>query len=175
MAQQTTVRFIDDLDGSEAVGTVTFSLDNRAYEIDLSDENTDKLHEALAPFIEHGSQGRRTFGRAGRTRGQAAMTDTPARSNREETHAIREWARAARSQGERPRAHLEVGHRGVQGRQLSKLSPGGAVVGPRARHCPPFAMSRCRFACHAAIMREDYVRFPGGCRCERLLEHQGHA
>jgi hypothetical protein len=29
MAQQTTVRFIDDLDGSEAVGTVTFLLENR--------------------------------------------------------------------------------------------------------------------------------------------------
>jgi hypothetical protein len=25
------VRFIDDLDGSDAVGTVTFSLENRAY------------------------------------------------------------------------------------------------------------------------------------------------
>src|SRR5919199_1005244 len=35
MAQQTTVRFIDDLDGSDAVGTVTFSIENRAYEIDL--------------------------------------------------------------------------------------------------------------------------------------------
>jgi hypothetical protein len=28
----------------------------------------------------------------GRTRRQAAMTGTPARSNREETHAIRGWA-----------------------------------------------------------------------------------
>jgi hypothetical protein len=56
MAQQTTVRFVDDLDGSEAVGTVRFSLENRAFEIDLSDENTDKLHEALAPFIEHARQ-----------------------------------------------------------------------------------------------------------------------
>ena len=27
MAQQTTVRFVDDLDGSEAVGTVTFALE----------------------------------------------------------------------------------------------------------------------------------------------------
>ena len=33
MAQQTTVRFVDDLDGSEAVGTVTFALESRAYEI----------------------------------------------------------------------------------------------------------------------------------------------
>src|SRR5215213_9047117 len=95
MAQQTTVRFIDDIDGSEAVGTVTFALDNRAYEIDLSDENTDKLHEALAPFIEHGRKagGRSGSGGRGRTRGQAPMTETPARSDREETQAIREWAR----------------------------------------------------------------------------------
>ena len=47
MAQQTTVRFVDDIDGSEAVGTVSFSLNNRSYEIDLSDENTDKLHYML--------------------------------------------------------------------------------------------------------------------------------
>ena len=93
MAQQTTVRFIDDIDGSDAVGTVTFSLDNRAYEIDLSDENTDKLHEALAPFIEHGRKAGGRSGGRGRTRGQAPMTETPARSNREEPHAIREWAR----------------------------------------------------------------------------------
>jgi hypothetical protein len=50
--------FIDDLDGSDAVGTVTFSLDNRSYEIVLSDENTDELHETLAPFIEHGRKAR---------------------------------------------------------------------------------------------------------------------
>ena len=93
MAQQTTVRFVDDLDGSEAVGTVTFALDNRTYEIDLSDENTDKLHEALAPFIEHGRKAGGRSGGRGRNRGQAAMTETPARSNREETHAIRAWAR----------------------------------------------------------------------------------
>src|SRR6185503_721138 len=91
MAQQTTVRFVDDLDGSEAVGTVTFSLENRAYEIDLSDENTDKLHEALAPFVEHARQTGRGSGRGGGRRQPTAERHT--RSNREETHAIREWAR----------------------------------------------------------------------------------
>ena len=91
MAQQTTVRFVDDIDGSEAVGTVSFALNNRAYEIDLSDENTDKLHDALAPFVEHARQ----IGRgSGRGRGQRQpATEKLARSNREETHAIREWAR----------------------------------------------------------------------------------
>jgi hypothetical protein len=93
MAQQTTVRFIDDLDGSDAVGTVTFALDNRSYEIDLSDENTDKLHEVLAPYIEHARKAGGRSGGRGRTRGQAAMTEAPARSSREETQAIREWAR----------------------------------------------------------------------------------
>jgi hypothetical protein len=91
MAQQTTVRFVDDLDGSEAVGTVTFALESRAYEIDLSDENTDKLHEALAPFIEHARQIGRGSGR-GRGRRQPAP-EKHTRSNREQTQAIREWAR----------------------------------------------------------------------------------
>ena len=96
MAQQTTVRFIDDLDGSDAVGTVTFSLENRAYEIDLSDENADKLHDALAPFIEHGRQVSGRGAGRGRRRAQTQSSEEkkPARSNREETAAIREWARA---------------------------------------------------------------------------------
>ena len=72
---------------------MTFSLENRAYEIDLSDENTDKLHDALAPFVEQARKAGGRSGGRGRTRRQVAMSDTPARSNREETHAIREWAR----------------------------------------------------------------------------------
>jgi Lsr2 len=96
MAQQTTVRFIDDLDGSDAVGTVSFALENRTYEIDLSDENTDKLHDALAPFIEHGRQVSGRGAGRGRRRGQSQPSEEkkPARSNREETAAIRQWARA---------------------------------------------------------------------------------
>ena len=47
MAQQTTVRFIDDLDGSDASGTFDFAIDGRKYQIDLSDENAAKLRDAL--------------------------------------------------------------------------------------------------------------------------------
>jgi hypothetical protein len=92
MAQQTTVRLVDDLDGSKASGTVAFSFDGRSYEIDLSDKNTDKLRKALTPFID---AARKAGGRgSGRGRGQRQSTaDRPARSNREETQAIREWAR----------------------------------------------------------------------------------
>jgi hypothetical protein len=88
MAKQTTVTFVDDLDGSEASGTLAFGLDGRSYEIDLSEKNTDKLRKALTPFIDAarkvGSRG------SGRGRGQR---QSAARSNREETQAIREWAR----------------------------------------------------------------------------------
>ena len=93
MAKQATVRFIDDLDGSEASGTVDFSLEGRNYQIDLSDENAAKLREALTPFIDAARKaGRRSGGRA-RSQRQTALTEKPGRSSREETQAIREWAR----------------------------------------------------------------------------------
>jgi hypothetical protein len=87
MAKQTTVRFVDDLDGSEASGTFDFSLEGRQYQVDLSDKNAAKLRDALAPFID---VARKTGGRGRRTQRQ---TDAPARSSREATHAIRQWAR----------------------------------------------------------------------------------
>jgi hypothetical protein len=91
MAQQTTVRFVDDLDGSDASGTFDFSLDGRNYQIDLSDENAAKLRDALAPYIGAARKaGGRSRGRAPR---QTAVAEKPARSNREETAAIRQWAR----------------------------------------------------------------------------------
>ena len=95
MAQQTTVRFLDDLDGSDASGTVDFGLDGKNYEIDLSDDNAAKLRDALAPFIEAGRKsGGRSSGRGrGRVQRQAAE-NSAVRSNREDTAAIREWARA---------------------------------------------------------------------------------
>jgi Lsr2 len=95
MAQQTTVRYIDDLDGSEAQGSVEFGLDGRSYSIDLSEENAAKLRTALAPFIE---ASRKPGGRGGasdraqRRSGQQTEKKS-ARSNREETAAIRQWAR----------------------------------------------------------------------------------
>jgi hypothetical protein len=91
MAQQTTVKFIDDLDGSDASGTFDFSLEGRTYQIDLSDENAAKLRDVLAPYI---GAARKAGGRArGRTARQAVVAEKHARSNREETAALREWAR----------------------------------------------------------------------------------
>jgi len=90
MAQQTTVRFIDDLDGSDAAGTFDFAIDGRQYQIDLSDENAAKLRDALAPYVGAA----RKAGARGRAVRQTAVADKPARSNRDQTAAIRDRARA---------------------------------------------------------------------------------
>jgi Lsr2 len=91
MAQQTTVRFVDDLDGSEATGTFDFSLEGRNYQIDLSDENAAKLRDILAPYI---SAARKAGGRGrGRAPRQIVVAEKSARTNREDTAALRQWAR----------------------------------------------------------------------------------
>jgi hypothetical protein len=94
VARQTTVSFVDDLDGSEASGTVAFGLDGRFYEIDLSDKNAARLRDALEPFVSAAREaGGRSSGRGRGGRQRQEVEVKPARSNREETAAIRQWAR----------------------------------------------------------------------------------
>jgi hypothetical protein len=89
MAQKHIVQLIDDLDGSEAAETVSFAVDGNSYEIDLSADNAAKLRDALAVYVAHGRRGSsRSNGRpSGSRRSRGARTD------REQTQAIREWAR----------------------------------------------------------------------------------
>lgn len=96
MATITTTTLVDDLDGSEAADTVAFALDGVAYEIDLNEENAEKLRDALAGYVAGARRvdGGRRIGRA-----KAAKAVKPARGSRtapdrEQTAAIREWARA---------------------------------------------------------------------------------
>lgn len=111
MAKETTVRFVDDIDGSEAAGTFTFALEGREYEIDLSEANHKELENSLAGFIESA----RPVGRAGRGRsgtgGNVAPKSRPA-TNREQTQAIREWARQnghqVNDRGRIPRSVIEA-------------------------------------------------------------------
>lgn len=51
MAQRTQVLYLDDIDGSEAEGTVRFKFDGTDYEIDLNKEHTDQFTSAIGPFI----------------------------------------------------------------------------------------------------------------------------
>jgi len=89
MAKQTIVQLIDDIDGGPAEETVQFSIDGNGYEIDLSGKNAAKLRDAIAPFVgsaRRASRSGSSFASASRRR--------PARGDREQTQAIREWARA---------------------------------------------------------------------------------
>jgi hypothetical protein len=61
MAQRVLTSFIDDLDGSEADGTIQFGLDGKPLEIDLSAANAARLRDVLAPYIAAGTK----VGRAG--------------------------------------------------------------------------------------------------------------
>jgi hypothetical protein len=95
VAQRTLVQLVDDLDGSEASTTVEFTLDGKAYQIDLSDENASRLRAELEPCVA--AARRPGGGRRSSTRQQAAGRQPAARSagsDREYNIAVREWARA---------------------------------------------------------------------------------
>ena len=99
MAQRVNVVLVDDIDGNDATETVTFALDGVEYEIDLSEENANKLRESLSLYIGHGRRtgGRRRSGsgqggdqKASRPRSSSGNSSSDGPSASE----IREWARA---------------------------------------------------------------------------------
>lgn len=94
MAQKVEVSFVDDIDGSDAEGTVRFALDGADYEIDLNADHADGLRKAFATYVAHGRKvGARRAGRGGRRATASGLNTTE----------VREWAR---SQG------IEVKERG---------------------------------------------------------------
>src|SRR5436190_1008732 len=92
MAQKVIVELVDDLDGtaSDDISTVSFSLDGADYEIDLTEDNADNLRAALDEFV---AAARRTGGRMKRSTGAAKPAPSRPAANREQTKAVREWAR----------------------------------------------------------------------------------
>jgi hypothetical protein len=89
MAKKVTVTLVDDFDGDgPADETVEFSIDGVSYEIDLSAKNAKKLRDDLKQWIEAGRRvgGRRRGRSGGSGRGRATI-------DREQSAAIREWAR----------------------------------------------------------------------------------
>ena len=65
---------------------MTFALDGKTYEIDLTTDNADKLRGLLEPYVK---SGRRTGGRAG-GRGKSRASS----GGSQDTAAIRAWAKA---------------------------------------------------------------------------------
>lgn len=88
MVQKHIVQLEDDIDGGAAAETITFGLDGVSYEIDLSTKNASKLRDALAVYMAHGRRTARPGARA-----MNGRRGRPARVDREQTQAIREWAR----------------------------------------------------------------------------------
>lgn len=75
--QKIVTLLIDDIDGSEAEGTVSFALDGVHYEIDLNKQHGEELRSDLKKYITHARKVRRG----------------PQRPKRN-TARIRKWAKA---------------------------------------------------------------------------------
>jgi hypothetical protein len=86
MAQKVQTIFIDDIDGSEADGTVRFGLDGTEYEIDLSSAHGEELRKALGDYITHA----RKVAGAGRRAARGAGRRNSANAD---TAKVREWAK----------------------------------------------------------------------------------
>jgi hypothetical protein len=83
MAQQTTVTLTDDIDGGRAAETVTFGLDGRIYEIDLSKKNAAALRKVLGEFTASARRVRS---------GRPAAAKLARSTGRVDAKAVREWA-----------------------------------------------------------------------------------
>ena len=86
MAQKIQTLLIDDLDGSEAEGTVRFGLDGTEYEIDLNAEHARALRDALARYVGAARRpgGARRPARSARRAPESGLNNTE----------VREWAKA---------------------------------------------------------------------------------
>jgi hypothetical protein len=87
VAKKIQTLFIDDLDDSEAEGTVRFGLDGAEYEIDLNAEHAQALRDALARYVRAARRaggGARRPARVGRGAPGVGVDNTE----------VREWAKA---------------------------------------------------------------------------------
>ncbi|TFD14170.1 Lsr2 family protein [Cryobacterium sp. TMT1-21] len=104
---ETITHYVDDLDGTsydEGKGeTVKFSLDQVAFEIDLSEKNAKEFRRLFTPYVTSG----RTVARA--TRGASSATN---KYSKEELLTIRLWANdngyTVSSRGRVPQAVIDA-------------------------------------------------------------------
>jgi hypothetical protein len=87
MATQVFSKLIDDRDGSDADETVTFGLDGKLFEVDLSEANARELRELLTPW----SKIARRLPSGAVPKSVKRATVEPAKVS---PTAIREWAKS---------------------------------------------------------------------------------
>ena len=90
MAKRVHVVLEDDLDGGPAEETLSFSFDGQSYEIDLNSDNAGALRDAVARYVGHA---RKVGGARARSTRRVSGGTGPARVDREQIGAIRDWAR----------------------------------------------------------------------------------
>jgi hypothetical protein len=83
VAQRTQILYLDDIDGSEADGTVRFALGGTDYEIDLNKKHADQLAKAIGPFMD-----------AARKVPSSKRTARGSRPARHDLSDVRTWARS---------------------------------------------------------------------------------
>lgn len=90
MAQKVVTTYVDDLTGEESseIATHSILIDGAGVEIDLTDENYEKLLEILNPYL-HAAGARRIRGGAKTKRQLKAPT-----GGNDDSSAIRAWAKA---------------------------------------------------------------------------------
>lgn len=90
VARHIHVEFRDDLDPDRIANqTVRFSLDGRGYEIDLSDDNAERLRTTVGQWSACARRQGKTA--SGSSRGKRGATST--RADRAQLQAMRTWAR----------------------------------------------------------------------------------
>ena len=67
MAQKVQTLYVDDLDGSEADGTIRFGLDGTEYEIDLNANHAQELRDVLARYLAAGRRVRASTSQSSRS------------------------------------------------------------------------------------------------------------
>lgn len=83
---------VDDLDGTEGAETISYTINGQDYEIDLSEDNAEKFHDALEPYIQKSREVRRQPESARRNRGDSRRRSGG--SGRDDIPQIRAWAEA---------------------------------------------------------------------------------
>jgi Lsr2 len=89
MARKVEVKLLDDIDGSIAEETMKFGVDGTNYEIDVNAAHAEELRASLAKFVLSA----RRMGRGGVTTARSRADAAPARTDRAQNQAIREWAK----------------------------------------------------------------------------------
>jgi hypothetical protein len=104
MAQKMITQLIDDISGEVIEGTgetINFSYKGKAYTIDLSPENAKAFDQTISTYVSAASP-------AGRTP-VATKAKSGAKVDRDQTQAIRDWARAqGRAVSDRGRISAKV-------------------------------------------------------------------